>query len=245
MTDFSLNAIGLLYGTDKSQLGFDYLRHYDRALARFRDVPMKLVEIGVSDGASVAMWARHFPKATIVGLDIQERCRAYEDGRIKIEIGSQSDGDFIDAVMANYPPTVMIDDGSHIASDFIFTFERAFPALLPGGCYIVEDLYLHKEADAHRQRGTASMGAKNYILGYSRRLMDSQLMPGETHAISMLAHTIDRIETVAGAAFVWKKEAAEIDWLELLTQRGVAAGGRGAASPSYSPHSRDSLVSMV
>ena len=94
---------------------------------------MNLVEIGVFNGASTRMWKRYFPKATIIGVDIQERCKALEEDRIKIEIGSQSDGPFIDALLEEYPPTVMIDDGSHVASDIIFTFERAFPALLPGG----------------------------------------------------------------------------------------------------------------
>jgi hypothetical protein len=234
MDDFSLNALGILYGTDKSQLGFDYLRHYARSLAQFRDIPMNLVEIGVSDGASTNMWKRYFPKATIVGVDIQERCKAFEGERIKIEIGSQSDGDFIDVLMTKYPPTVMIDDGSHIASDIIFTFERAFPALLPGGCYIVEDLYFHKESDAGRVRGSAPMGAQDYILTFARRLMDGQPHPlHESNAGFALAHSIDRIETVGSAAFIWKKEqnplGIDYDWLELLVQRRAAAGGRAVA----------------
>jgi hypothetical protein len=235
MDDFSLNALGILCGTDKSQLGFDYLRHYDRSLAQFRAAPMNLMEIGVSDGASIRMWKRYFPKATIVGVDIQERCRAFEEDRVKIEIGSQSDGPFIDSVMTKYRPTVMIDDGSHIASDIIFTFERAFPALLAGGCYVIEDLFMHKEADAAWQRGSAPMGAQDYILTYARRLMDSQPHPlHEGAAKFALFHSIDRIEAIGGAAFIWKKqyEAANIDydWLELLVQRRANTGGRGTGA---------------
>ena len=41
MDDMSLNALGILCGTDKSDLGYGYLRHYERALAGFRDLPMK------------------------------------------------------------------------------------------------------------------------------------------------------------------------------------------------------------
>jgi hypothetical protein len=233
MEDFSLNALGILCGTDKSQLGFDYLRHYERSLAAFRNVPMNLIEIGVSDGASTRMWKRYFPKATIVGIDIQEQCRQFDDDRVKIEIGSQSDGAFIDMVVKKYPPTVMIDDGSHIASDIIFTFERAFPAVLPGGCYIIEDLFMQKDADAAMHRGTARMGAHDYILLYARCLMDSQSHPLD-EADRILAHSIDRIEIVGAAAFIWKREQdlAGIDyhWLELLVQRRSSAGGRGASA---------------
>jgi tetratricopeptide (TPR) repeat protein len=220
--DFSLNALGILCGTDKSELGCDYLRHYERSLSRFRDLPMNLIEIGVDDGNSVAMWARYFPKAAIVGIDIKEQNREYEVGSIKIEIGSQSDGAFIDAVMKKYPPTVIVDDGSHIASDIIFTLERAFPALLPGGCYIVEDLYFHRDSV---KRGSAPMGAQDYILAYAKRLMDSGAHAGP------LAGSIDRIEAIGSAAVIWKRErAAEIDFdiLELLVRRRAAAGGRSA-----------------
>jgi hypothetical protein len=235
VSDFSLNALGIIYGTDKSQLGFNYLRHYERALGCFRNVPLNLIEIGVADGASARVWKRYFPKATIVGVDIQERCRDYAEDRIQIEIGSQTDGVFLDALMTRCPPTVMIDDGSHIASDIIFTFERAFPFLLPGGCYIVEDLYMHKEADAYRQRGTASMGAQDYFLTYARRLMDGQ--PHTAHegdAGFKLAHSIDRIESIGSAALIWKKDpdalGIDYDWLELLVQHRTSVGGPGTAS---------------
>jgi hypothetical protein len=213
MDDFSLNALGIICGTDKSQLGFDYLRHYDRALTQFRNVPINMVEIGVFNGASTRMWKRYFPKATIVGVDIQDRCKAYEEDRLKIEIGSQSDGAFIDALMAKYPPTVMIDDGSHIASDIIFTFERAFPAVLPGGCYIIEDLLFHGGPDGERHQ-----------------LMDGIVHPlHQSHASHQLAHSIDRIETVGRAAFIWKKEqnplGIDYEWLELLVQRSGTPHG--------------------
>lgn len=210
MLDYSLNTLGILCGTDKSQLGFDYLRHYDRALTPFRNLPMNLIEIGVANGASTKMWSRHFPKAVVIGVDIQEKCRAFEAERTHIEIGSQTDGAFLDALVAKYPPTVIIDDGSHIASDIIFTFEHTFPALLPGGCYVVEDLYMHKEADAARQRGTAPMGAQDYLLTYARRLMDGQ--PHALHrtdAHHRLAHSIDRVECVGSSAFVWKKNSGK------------------------------------
>jgi hypothetical protein len=232
MHDYSLNALGILCGTDKGQLGFDYLRHYERAFAGFRNLPMNFIEIGVADGASTKMWEWHFHRAQIIGVDIQERCRQYEGGRVKIEIGSQSDGAFIDALLAKYPPTILIDDGSHMASDIIFTFERAFPAILPGGCYVIEDLYFHKEADKERWRGTSPIGAQNYLLEYMRRLMDNQPMAHETHHIAVLAHSIDRIEAAGNMAFIWKKEPADIDygWLFLLVQKRAADGGRGAAT---------------
>ena len=133
LDDMPLNALGILCGTDKSELGYGYLRHYERALAGFRNLPINVIEIGVDDGASTRMWQRWFSKALIIGVDIQQRCKAFEEERIRIEIGSQADGTFVDSLVAQYPPTVIIDDGSHQADHIIFTFERLFPPCCPAG----------------------------------------------------------------------------------------------------------------
>jgi hypothetical protein len=228
MDDFSLNALGILCGTDKSDLGYGYLRHYERALADFRKLPMNLIEIGVDNGASTRMWKRYFSKALIVGVDIQERCKAFEEDRIAIEIGSQTDGDFLDALAAKYPPTVIIDDGSHRAPDIIFTFERMFPALLPGGCYIVEDLFFHEGEVAARTRGSAPMGAQDYVLTFARQLLDGHRHPlHRTSLGATLQDTIERVEAVGRAAFIRKKDenplGIDYDWLELLVQRSGLA----------------------
>jgi hypothetical protein len=228
MDDFSLNALGILYGTDKSDLGYGYLRHYESALSCFRSLPMNMIEIGVDNGASTRMWKRYFPKATIVGVDIQERCKAYEEDRIHIEIGSQSDGEFLDALAAKYPPTVLIDDGSHRAPDIIFSFERMFPALLPGGCYIIEDLFFHEGEAASRTRGSAPMGAQDYVLTFARQLLDGHTHPlHDTNVGRYLQHHIEKIVSVGRAAFIWKKEddplGIDYDWLELLVQKSGLA----------------------
>jgi hypothetical protein len=39
-------------------LGVEYLRHYDRVLAQFRNMKMNLIEIGVSGAVSVRVGAQ-------------------------------------------------------------------------------------------------------------------------------------------------------------------------------------------
>lgn len=67
-----LDAIGILEGTDKSSLGHDYLRHYERIFAGLRNDPIQLLEFGIAGGASLGTWSRFFAQATIVGVDINE-----------------------------------------------------------------------------------------------------------------------------------------------------------------------------
>ena len=85
------------------------------------------------------MWHEYFDQATIIGVDIQQDCRCYARDRIMVEIGSQEDPGFLADLVRRYPPRIIVDDGSHLAHHVIFTFETLFPALEPGGIYVIED----------------------------------------------------------------------------------------------------------
>ena len=144
--NLDLDTIGVLEGADKSSsmdLHWDYLRHYEKFLRQYRNSEINVIEIGVAKGASLRAWHKYFPLANVVGIDIWPECASQAGDRIFIEIGSQDDPVFLAKVCEKYPPTIIIDDGSHQADHIIHTFERAFPFLRPGGLYIVEDLVFH------------------------------------------------------------------------------------------------------
>jgi len=146
-----LDLVGVLEGSDKSstvRFGWDYLRHYEMLFAQFRRRPINLIEIGVQRGASLRVWKWYFSAAQIVGIDIDPACAALAGERIAIETGDQTDGPFLDAVCDKYPPSIVIDDGSHLAEHIIVTFERIFPLLAPGGLYVIEDMVFHFGANA-------------------------------------------------------------------------------------------------
>ena len=73
---FDLDIISVIEGTDKSSAishSWDYLRHYQRLLERWRDEPINLVEIGVQGGFSLKVWQAYFTRATIVGRPAESR----------------------------------------------------------------------------------------------------------------------------------------------------------------------------
>jgi hypothetical protein len=142
-TESILDVFGVLEGTDKSSLGHGYLQYYEEFLRHIRHERFVLVEIGIFGGASLRCWKSYFPNAQIIGIDIDPNCKRHEEERIRIEIGSQDDPEFLDRIVQKERPLVVIDDGSHRAHHMIATFERIFPALLPGGYYIFEDAYMH------------------------------------------------------------------------------------------------------
>ena len=82
----TLNELAVKYGTDKGPEDHMYTDRYSLYLEQYRDIEFNLLEIGVFDGASVKMWKEYFPKANIVALDIDPRCKQYEEDRIDIHI---------------------------------------------------------------------------------------------------------------------------------------------------------------
>ena len=120
-----------------------YFPIYERHFAPWRDRTMTFLEIGVAKGGSLRMWRRYFgPLATVVGIDIDPRCKAHEEDGVFVRIGDQSDLAFLDKVIAEFgAPDVVLDDGSHQMRHIEATFDALYPKLPKNGVYMVEDLH--------------------------------------------------------------------------------------------------------
>jgi hypothetical protein len=143
----SLKILGMAQGTDKydadhSFAGVSYLDVYEQYFHPLRDEKIALLEIGVKDGASLRMWKSFFPRADIFGIDIDPRCTAFEEDRIRIATGSQDDEQFLAGFFGERPHFhVIIDDGSHVNKMTLASFHYLFNHRLhSGGVYIIEDL---------------------------------------------------------------------------------------------------------
>lgn len=116
---------------------------YDRHFAPFRDHPIGLLEIGVSEGGSLELWRSYFgASATIFGIDITQECAERVDPPNQVRIGSQDDPVFLQSVVNEMgQPDIIIDDGSHIGRHQTASFEALFPLLAEGGLYVIEDTH--------------------------------------------------------------------------------------------------------
>jgi hypothetical protein len=138
----TLDSLATKYKTDKGPLGHMYTSKYSIYLEDYRDIEFNLLEIGVFDGASVKMWKEYFPKANIVAIDIDPRCKEFEEDRINIHIGDQTDINFLNSIVDQYGHfEVILDDGGHSWKQQIVSFETLFPRLTPGGLYFLEDMH--------------------------------------------------------------------------------------------------------
>lgn len=138
----SLDEIAISTGTDKSSNVHNYCVKYEKYLPFLRNQSLKILEIGVFNGSSLKMWKEFYTNSTVVGIDINSACSSYsnETENVFVEIGSQIDANFLDIICKKYGPfDIIIDDGSHMQSHMIFSFEHLFNFLKKQGVYIVED----------------------------------------------------------------------------------------------------------
>ena len=145
-----------------------YFEVYERHLAAFRGKPVTLLEFGVWHGGSLQLWRQWLgPEARIVGVDVRPECARFAEPGTEIVIGDQADPATHRGLRERYGAfDVVIDDGGHGMAQQATTFREIFPALRPGGVYIVEDT--HSSYHAHwggglRQDGTFIEGAKRII----------------------------------------------------------------------------------
>lgn len=146
----NLEELGVKYNTDKAGMykrrgnfvkGHDYLRHYELFLSPLKDDEFTLVELGCYTGASLKMWKEYFPKAKIVGVDLNEKLVSLEEDRISF-LCSDATAEDLPQKLSRYDQNIMciLDDCSHAWGDQRRTFEMLFPLLKSGGFYIIEDL---------------------------------------------------------------------------------------------------------
>ena len=120
-----------------------YFPIYEKHFKEWQNKSLVFWEIGVAKGGSVQMWQRYFgPNARIIGIDIDPRCAEFSEPGIDIRIGHQADVEFLQSVIDEFgAPDVVLDDGSHVMSDVLTTFEFLYPYLPKNGVYMVEDMH--------------------------------------------------------------------------------------------------------
>jgi len=175
-----LDEIAIKYETDKSSLHHDYCSIYEKLFSSLRYDKFVFIECGIGGyeyidrgGQSARMWREYFPLADIVTFDIHKKHLPNFEG-IKVFKGSQIDREFlVDMFTKVGNPTVFLDDGSHVNSHVIETFEIVFPLLKPQGIYVVEDFETSfYERDGFGGTLDLSDYTVNTSLNYFRKLVD-------------------------------------------------------------------------
>jgi len=116
-----------------------YMEYYEKRLAQTN--PANILEIGVLEGASLRMWAHLFPRAQVIGIDINPKCREQASERISIEILDVGDPEQIGEFATRSPLfDFIVDDGSHKERETITALYALWGRLIPHGLYAIEDV---------------------------------------------------------------------------------------------------------
>lgn len=169
LSDEAIELSGLcdLYGTDKGSIGrahrpykwqaHSYALHYAELFTGRREEIKAVLEIGIGTndpslpssmglegkpGASLRVWRDYFPKAYIVGADIDRKI-LFDEDRIRTFFVDQMRAETFEELWSSVETDdfdLIIDDGLHSFEAARTTFDCSFSHLAPGGLYIVEDL---------------------------------------------------------------------------------------------------------
>lgn len=164
----TFNELCIKHNCDKGKLpggiGHNYSKQYESILEPLRELPIRLLEIGVGDGKSINVWLDYFThiNAKIVGVDKDP----VSSNRWRYEFlkADQTNAAALQPLTA-WAYDVIIDDGSHMPDGTITAFEMLWPFVKRGGYYVIEDLktsYL----DGYQARGWGTQ------MSFIKRLLD-------------------------------------------------------------------------
>ena len=147
----SLDFLFNYYNTDKGSifnksLGSGFTKFYENHLNKYKNDEINILEIGSYSGASAAAFAKYFPNSKIYCLDINLRSFIYKSERIfphGIDSGNKkmlfnflNKINFFDKIKFF---DIIIDDGSHMLSDQLFSLDYFYRYVKKKGFYIIED----------------------------------------------------------------------------------------------------------
>lgn len=152
----SLSEIARKYGTDKEVSheshgeGHRFCDFYDFHLSSIRNNNLKVLEIGIFDGASLRMWEEYFPNSKIYGIDNLAHPKAVlvNSGRIKsfkVDAGDRTQLENFVKAYGDFD--IVIDDASHFTDHQFLSWDIFY-----GKCkiFIWEDLHTSRIPDYMR-----------------------------------------------------------------------------------------------
>lgn len=152
---FTLNEIFKEFNCDKGFsfkfqnkeiFSHQYSEFYEKKLKDFKNKNINILEIGSHDGKGIASFYYYFPKAKIVGANINPFQLKYKSKRIReiyVDVASKEVLKNLSGYLTN-KFDIIIDDASHNIRDIFITLSVFFKKLNNGGYYIIEDIDQHK-----------------------------------------------------------------------------------------------------
>ncbi len=214
--------------TDKNRGARQHLGLYEVLFDSYRDSATKVFEIGINRGGSIKAWQRYFSNATIYGLDIRRTTLKNVDlcDRVVPLQLDQSNREQLESFASEGPFDIGIDDGSHIWEHQILSFNSLWPAIKPGGLYVIEDVLTSYDRWIKESKASGGKAGKIDItrggsiscVEYFRRMIDEiNFYGGDWDSIPVSEwtthqRTVDWIIFRSNSITIRKRECDEDTW---------------------------------
>ncbi len=121
----------------------NYFSMYEEILGPYRNKRVKVLEIGVLDGGSLALWKRYLgAKAKVIGVDVNPRAAEIKSRDFEILIGNQCSKKLWQELREVYGQfDLIIDDGGHTNRQQLLTLLYSIELIKDGGKLITEDVH--------------------------------------------------------------------------------------------------------
>ena len=183
-----LTEIGQKYGTDKATY-HSFTEVYDDIFAQYQSP--RILEIGVAEYKSIAMYLEYFESPYIVAMDIKNKSH-YVNEQWRFVQGDQTQiDDLRKCVQGEDFFDIVVEDGGHTMKQQQVTFGYLIDYIKTGGYYILEDLHTsfrdyYRESDCKFSSYEMLKNIENKIVPFSNYIDKSQ----QEHILSKI-DTID------------------------------------------------------
>lgn len=157
-------------GGDKGT-AHSYIEIYEQEMSKIDGI--SLLEIGVWEGHSIMMWQEYFTNSEILAIDLSKE-------KIKFDIDIiEADATKPISALADKQFDYIIDDGSHLVTDQIQSFELLWHKVKPSGKYFIEDIIGDNELN--------QLQIRLRQLGVSFQVYDCRPLKGRSDDILLVA----------------------------------------------------------
>jgi hypothetical protein len=139
-SNLDLVTLSQILPTDKERAHRYVSNFYAQEFDQYRARPVTLLEIGIWNGGSVAMWNDYFPEGRIIGTDITSERFTIDMSqlpRAEVHIRDAYTQEFADSLP---DLDIVIDDGPHTEDSQARCLALYAPKLAAGGVLVIEDI---------------------------------------------------------------------------------------------------------
>jgi len=170
----------------------NYFGIYHQYFQKFVGREVTVLEIGIYSGGSLEMWKSFLgDKCQVLGVDIEEACRNYENDYTKVFIGDQESRGFWGGLKKQIETVdIIIDDGGHTYEQQRVTLEEMLSHLKPGGIFLCEDV--HGKNNEFAKYVSRLAQHLNYVKTIPGTLLQSEVSSFQSsiHSISFYPYCI-------------------------------------------------------